>query len=182
VAGRVEQMAVSDSALAELIRACERFGVCTWAFSRSRGRGITPTASRSPRSGSRVVDAATGSISTRSAVLDFDRFDLECVPVRPSLFLRAKRLPESQVDYDEESGAYTVSTDARHAPLLDASLAAVVREELPLAGHLFDYQAFIVGQALAARRYACWADTGLGRRRSSWSGRARCATALGAVC
>lgn len=95
---------------------------------------------------------------TRASVR-FDRFDLDAYRV----FLRAKKLPESQVDFDEESGVYTVSTDARFASLLDASLVAAVREELPLAEHLFDYQAFIVGQALDARRYACWADTGLGK-------------------
>lgn len=89
----------------------------------------------------------------------FDRFDLESYEV----FLRCKKLPESQVDFDEASGAYTVSTDARHASLIDASLVAAVREPLGLAGHLFDFQAFIVEQALAARRYAIWADTGLGK-------------------
>lgn len=95
---------------------------------------------------------------TRASVC-FDRFDLDAY----RMFLRAKKLPESQVDFDEVSGVYTVSTDARFASLLDASLVAAVREELPLAEHLFDYQRFIVGQALAARRYACWADTGLGK-------------------
>lgn len=89
----------------------------------------------------------------------FDRFDLDAY----RLFLRAKGLPESEVSYDEESATYMVETDVRFASLLDESLAAVTREELPLAGHLFDYQAFIVGQALAARRYAVWADTGLGK-------------------
>jgi hypothetical protein len=95
---------------------------------------------------------------TRARVV-FDRFDRAAY----ELFLRAKRLPESEVEYFEESATYALSTDARFAPLLDASLAAVVRDELPLAEHLFDYQAFIVGQALAARRYAVWADTGLGK-------------------
>jgi hypothetical protein len=95
---------------------------------------------------------------TRASVR-FDRFDLDSY----RLFLRAKGLPESLVEYDEESCSYVVSTDARFAPLLDETIAAPAREELPLAGHLFDYQRFIVGQALAARRYACWADTGLGK-------------------
>jgi hypothetical protein len=89
----------------------------------------------------------------------FERFDLDSY----RLFLRAKGLPESSVEYDEESGVYTVSTDARFAPLLDETLSAAPRDELPLAGHLFDFQRFIVEQALAARRYACWADTGLGK-------------------
>lgn len=93
------------------------------------------------------------------ALVRFDRFDLESY----RLFLRAKGLPESLVEYDETSGVYTVSTDARFAPMLDASLAELVRDELPLAGHLFDYQAFIVARAIEARRYAIWADTGLGK-------------------
>jgi hypothetical protein len=67
----------------------------------------------------------------------FDRFDLDAY----RLFLRAKRLPESVVEYDEESATYVVSTDARFAPLLDESITAAVREELPLAEHLFDYLA-----------------------------------------
>jgi hypothetical protein len=95
---------------------------------------------------------------TRARVV-FDRFDQPAY----ELFLRAKTLPESDIAYDEAAGVYTLSTDARFASLLDASLEPVVREEAPLAEHLFDYQAFIVGQALAARRYAIWADTGLGK-------------------
>jgi hypothetical protein len=95
---------------------------------------------------------------TRARVV-FDRFDQPAY----ELFLRAKTLPESDIVYDEAAGVYTLSTDARFASLLDASLEPVVREEAPLAEHLFDYQAFIVGQALTARRYAIWADTGLGK-------------------
>ena len=34
---------------------------------------------------------------------------------------------------------------------------------LPLADHLFDYQAWIVRKAMEARRYAVWADCGLGK-------------------
>jgi superfamily II DNA or RNA helicase len=95
---------------------------------------------------------------TRARVV-FDRFDQPAY----ELFLRAKTLPESDIAYDEGTGVYTLSTDARFASLLDASLEPVVRKDAPLAEHLFDYQAFIVGQALAARRYAIWADTGLGK-------------------
>lgn len=93
------------------------------------------------------------------AEVDFPRFDLESY----RLFLRCKGLPESQVSYDWQTDTYRVTTPARFAPLLDASLAPVRPEPLPLAGHLFDYQRWIVRQALAAKRQAVWADTGLGK-------------------
>jgi hypothetical protein len=77
----------------------------------------------------------------------FDRFDAQA----------------SELAFDWRDGSYTVTTAARYAPLLGADLpaAAVVRDEL--AGHLFDYQRWIVERALDARRFAVWADTGLGK-------------------
>jgi superfamily II DNA or RNA helicase len=99
------------------------------------------------------------SIENGRASVTFDRFDLDAYEV----FLRAKKLPERELVYDWRTDSYTLSTAARYAGMLDEGLAATSAPVEPLAEHLFDYQAFIVGQALAARRYAIWADTGLGK-------------------
>lgn len=93
------------------------------------------------------------------ALVEFDRFDLDAY----ALFLRTKKLPESQVSYDWRADRYTVTTPARFAPLLDVTLEAATVSQLPLPDHLFDYQAWIVQTAVDARRYAIWADTGLGK-------------------
>jgi hypothetical protein len=93
------------------------------------------------------------------AEVEFSQFDLEAY----GLFLRAKKLPESQITYDWERDAYKLTTPARFAGLLGAELTAVEREELEISGFLFDYQRFIVRTALHARRYAIYADCGLGK-------------------
>jgi Helicase conserved C-terminal domain/DEAD/DEAH box helicase len=93
------------------------------------------------------------------AEVRFERFDLGAY----ERFLRVKRLPERQLRYDWRTDAYTVTAPARFAHLLDPALAVVKRAATSLAPHLFDYQAFIVERALEAKRYAVWADTGLGK-------------------
>lgn len=105
------------------------------------------------------MTAPTVRIVDGRAEVRFDRFDLEAY----GLFLRVKRLPERQLRYDWRTDAYTVTAPARLAHLLDRGLATAERPAVPLAAHLFDYQAFIVARALEARRYAVWADTGLGK-------------------
>lgn len=79
------------------------------------------------------------------------------------LFLRAKRLPETELAYDWRSDTYTLTTAARFAALLGGEGATLHPSSEALAPHLFDYQRFIVERALEARRYAIWADTGLGK-------------------
>src|SRR5260370_40645728 len=78
-------------------------------------------------------------------------------------FLKVKQLPEKRLVFDGHTGTYTVRTPARFAHLLDPSITLPRRADLPLAAHLFDYQAWIVERALAAKRVACWAGTGLGK-------------------
>lgn len=89
----------------------------------------------------------------------FSRYDLDGY----RLFLRTKLLPEYHLDYDWKRNEYTLTAPARLAPMMGLEPVNTERESLPLAGHLFDYQAFIVRTALEARRYAVWADTGLGK-------------------
>jgi hypothetical protein len=77
--------------------------------------------------------------------------------------LKVKQLPESQLTYEWQSDKYVVTTPARFAPLLGADVGHQVTQGLPLADHLFDFQRFIVEQALTCKRFAVWADTGLGK-------------------
>lgn len=79
------------------------------------------------------------------------------------LFLRVKALPEKQLAWDWRPGTYTVTTPARFARILDPAVVLPERAGLPLATHLFDYQAWITCRAIDAKRFACWADTGLGK-------------------
>jgi hypothetical protein len=88
-----------------------------------------------------------------------DRFDQESY----DLFLRAKGLPEKRMEFDVETDTYRVVAPARFAHILDATLRPTQDLQTDLAPHLFDYQRWIVQTALDARRYAVWADTGLGK-------------------
>lgn len=93
------------------------------------------------------------------ARVTFDRFTLQDY----DLYLRIKRLPESTVEYDWETDRYTVTTAARFAPQLGADIELPERQSLPFASHLFDYQRWATRLALDAKRFAVWADTGLGK-------------------
>jgi superfamily II DNA or RNA helicase len=88
-----------------------------------------------------------------------DRFNLDDYAV----FLRAKQLPEKRVEFDPETDTYKVLAPERFAHILDATLKPPQALDGSLAGHLFDYQDWIVQTALEARRFAVWADTGLGK-------------------
>lgn len=103
--------------------------------------------------------SATIAIEGNAALVRFDRFGLDDY----ELFLRAKKLPEHRCTYDWATDTYTVATAARFAHLLGV-LGEVAPVERPdLAPHLFDYQRFACERALAARRFALWLDTGLGK-------------------
>ena len=93
------------------------------------------------------------------ASMEFSRFDLEAY----ELFLRTKKLPESQIEYDWERDVYKLTTPARFASLLGVEAAPIARDTLGISSFLFDYQQYIVPTALAARRYAIYADCGLGK-------------------
>jgi hypothetical protein len=100
-------------------------------------------------------------INGNLAEVDFASFDL----AQYELFLRAKKLPESQISYDWEADSYRLTTPARFAPLLGIRPdgRGRPRKVLPIAEHLFDYQAWAVDLALQAERFALWLDTGLGK-------------------
>jgi hypothetical protein len=99
-------------------------------------------------------------VTERDVRVDFDRFDLEAY----DLFLRAKRVPERELGFDWQTGGYSLTMPARFAPALGAAEPPpAAAGDTAIAPHLFDFQRFIVEQALAAKRYAIWADTGLGK-------------------
>lgn len=87
------------------------------------------------------------------------RFDLESY----ALFLRAKTLPEWDLAYDWQTDTYVLSAPARYAAVLTGQSHEAPAVPTDLAPHLFDYQRWIVSRALAAQRFAIWADTGLGK-------------------
>lgn len=89
----------------------------------------------------------------------FDKFDLDTY----GLFLKTKQLPESVIEFDPEREAYTLSAPSRFASLLGAKAPARTQTDCPTADHLFDYQRFIVEKAFDVKRYAIWADCGLGK-------------------
>jgi superfamily II DNA or RNA helicase len=80
-----------------------------------------------------------------------------------NLFLKAKTLPEKQLAYDEADDLYTLTTHRRFAALLGENIPTLENEMLPLSRHLFDYQREIVRRAIESRRYAVFADCGLGK-------------------
>lgn len=79
------------------------------------------------------------------------------------LFLKCKRLPESRLDYNYFTDTYTIETHVRYASLLGVDEAVIETENLELPNFLFEHQKEIVKLALAAKRYAVWANVGLGK-------------------
>jgi hypothetical protein len=120
------------------------------------------------------LSAPAVTVENGRARVAFERFDLDAY----RLFLRCKTLPESELGCDRVAGTYTIETAERFAAILDASLQQSPAADLPLPAHLFDYQRFIVERALEARRYAVWADTGLGKTAIllEWARQVRAAT------
>lgn len=89
----------------------------------------------------------------------FDRFDIPAY----RRFLQVKALPESDVEFDADTEAYTVTAPRRFATMLDVQAPPADSDDLPLEDWLFDDQRFIVPAAIEAKRYACWSDCGLGK-------------------
>jgi superfamily II DNA or RNA helicase len=79
------------------------------------------------------------------------------------LFIKSKQLPEQALKYDWKNDTYTMTTPARFSHVFGIETPGVDMGWMPLADHLFDYQKFIVEQALSLKRFAAWCDTGLGK-------------------
>jgi superfamily II DNA or RNA helicase len=78
-------------------------------------------------------------------------------------FLRCKKLPEFSLAYDYERDAYLVTAPARYAALLGADAPVHAPTDLAFPDFLFDYQRAITQMAIDAKRFAVWADCGLGK-------------------
>ncbi len=92
-------------------------------------------------------------------VVPFGTFDLE----HYEMFLRTKRIPEAIIDFDPEAETYAVKAPARFARLLGAEAPVAERPWLPMNPALRADQRWIVEMALEAKRFAVWADCGLGK-------------------
>ena len=92
--------------------------------------------------------------------ITFDRWGMD----EYALFLKTKKLPESRIRYDPRANAYTVTAPARFAGMFGVEAGPAGAGWLELPDYLHDYQRWIVRDlALPARRFAVWADTGLGK-------------------
>jgi superfamily II DNA or RNA helicase len=89
----------------------------------------------------------------------FNRFDLASYRT----FLQVKRLPEYRLEFHEADDTYTVTAPARFAPLLGVEIPESLRAGPVVSEFLFDDQQEIARMALAAKRFACWSDCGLGK-------------------
>lgn len=73
-------------------------------------------------------------------------------------FIRSKSLPEHNIRYDWKTDTYSLTAPDRFAHVFGIEAPGIDRGWLPIADHLFDYQKFIVEQALTLKRFACWSD------------------------
>lgn len=105
------------------------------------------------------MDSSNVRVEGDRLVVTFDQFDLDAY----QLFIKTKKIPEKQIDFDWETDRYTVSAPARFAPLLGIMAPVIAGADVPIADHLFDYQRWAVAMALDAKRFAIWCDTGLGK-------------------
>lgn len=78
-------------------------------------------------------------------------------------FIQSKKLPECNLAYRWETDTYELTAPARFAGVFGLKDPGLDHGWLTLPAYLFDYERFIVRQALEAKRFAIWADTGLGK-------------------
>jgi hypothetical protein len=91
--------------------------------------------------------------------IHFNRFDLEAY----ALFLKAKKLPEFELAFDDSDETYRVSAPSRFAPMLGVAIPPREVTTLPLPSFLLDDQVAIIRMALEAKRFGVWSDCGLGK-------------------
>ena len=92
------------------------------------------------------------------------RFEAPWTLEKHALFIRTKRIPEAQIDYTWQDDSYTLKAPARFAPLIGLDVPqSCTAAGMDIADYLFDFQRWIVQKALEAKRYAVWADCGLGK-------------------
>lgn len=89
----------------------------------------------------------------------FDRFGIDAY----DLFLRAKRIPEYQIEFDAGSEAYTIDAPARFADMIGVERPGNTLESLPFPEKMFDDQVAVTRMFLDCKRFACWSQCGNGK-------------------
>lgn len=97
--------------------------------------------------------------SGETLTVDFTSFGISDYEV----FLKCKRLPESRIIVNESDLTYKVETHIRYANLLGIEADLKTLDSLPLSEFLFEHQKEILKLALNAKRFAVWANVGLGK-------------------
>lgn len=106
-----------------------------------------------------MIEMKNITITNDTLNIKFDKFSTE----EYELFLRSKKLSESIISYDDEKDIYQLSTPARFATLLGIDTKINFSSALSIPDFMFDYEKYIINTALKARRYAIWADCGMGK-------------------
>lgn len=101
----------------------------------------------------------TVAIENNRLVIRFSQFG----PEEYGLFLKAKRLPESAVTFNEADESYTLDAPARFAKMLGVDTVCIGEKDLPLPERMYEDQRQIVTMSLDSKRFACWSDCGLGK-------------------
>lgn len=102
---------------------------------------------------------ATIQIDDEILTIHFDTFDAESYQT----FLAAKRLPEYQVVFHEDTETYSITSHSRFAGILGVDPPRLAAQALPFSGFLFDDQLAVCKLALAAKRFAVWCNCGWGK-------------------
>lgn len=84
-------------------------------------------------------------------------------PEAYQVFLKAKAIPETAVEFVEADESYVLTAPARFAPMLGVPVPKIDRGGLSLSPFLFDDQAAIVPMILDSKRFACWSHCGGGK-------------------
>ncbi len=80
------------------------------------------------------------------------------------VFIRSKKIPESTISYNSRENSYLIDAPGRFAELFGVDSGCHSTNWLAPAKYLHDYQRWIVYDlALLSKRFAIWADTGLGK-------------------
>jgi superfamily II DNA or RNA helicase len=78
-------------------------------------------------------------------------------------FLKCKRLPECDVEFDDATETYTITAPARFAEMLGQKAPVSRRKRLPWNPALYDDQQYLCQTSLDAKRFAVWSGCGNGK-------------------
>lgn len=99
------------------------------------------------------------SISGDKLSIQFSSFGLDAY----QLFLKSKKLPESNLEFHRATETYTLTAPARFAGVFGLQAPAFNRGMLDVPSSMHDYQRELLFRALEVKRFAHWWDCGLGK-------------------